>query len=212
MGFTMRRRILVADDSRTQQALIDLALRGGGFDPILISTGTAAAAELLREDGPSLAILDWQMPGLTGVEIARLVRARASRRHVYIVVLTADGHPSRLVEALQAGADDFAVKPCTPTELVARAHVGDRIVRLHEELALKVAELEAEKRNVLQLEGLLPMCMHCHRVRNGVSDWQKMERYIESRSSAKVSHGLCDTCLETHYPDSPECPPTRRVG
>src|SRR5262249_16386679 len=149
---------------------------------------------------PPIALLDWNMPGVEGPQICEYVRARAGS-YTYMILLTARNQTSDVVTGLKAGADDFITKPFNPEELLARIRVRQRIIRLETSLATKVAELEAARAQVGQLEGLLPICMHCHKVRTEEKTWQQIEAYVEQRSSTRFSHGLCDGCLTKLYPE-----------
>jgi len=90
---------------------------------------------LEQEDGPKLAILDWMMPNLDGVEVCRAIKMRAAGPYVYIILLTAKGRQEEINEGLEAGADDYITKPFDLQELKARLRVGKRILELHEQLA-----------------------------------------------------------------------------
>ena len=79
---------------------------------------------------------------------------------------------------------------------------------LEHSLEAKIRELEQERTKVKQLQGLLPICMHCGRIRDG-GQWEELEAYIESHSDAVFSHGLCQQCMSKHYPRRPD---DRRPG
>jgi phosphoserine phosphatase RsbU/P len=100
------------------------------------------------------------------------------------------------VAGLEAGADDYLVKPVNLSELRARLHVGVRVVTLQERLANKVTELQATLDKVRQLRGLLPICSYCKRIRNEQNCWERVEVYVTEHTDAKFTHGICPTCLE----------------
>ncbi|HSA22164.1 MAG TPA: response regulator, partial [Myxococcota bacterium] len=118
----------------------------------------------------------------------------------YLIVLTARGERADLLEGLAAGADDYLTKPFDPDELRSRLRVGERVLALQAGLAAKVRELEGALRHVKQLQGLLPVCMHCKKVRDESQIWHRVEAYIEEHSQARVTHALCDECLARFYP------------
>src|SRR5439155_1751234 len=122
--------------------------------------GAAAWDALQREDAPNLAILDWMMPGLDGLEICRRARGRTNARPLYIILLTARAQRQDTIDGLGAGADDFVTKPFDPAELRARVSVGVRVVELQRELAARIADLEAALARVDQLHGILPICSY----------------------------------------------------
>ena len=138
------------------------------------------------------------MPGLDGPELCRLLRADPVRAHVYLVLLTARSSPTDVVEGLEAGADDYLVKPVNLSELRARLHVGVRVVSLQERLANKVAELQATLDKVRQLRGLLPICSYCKRINDTENGWVQIESYVARRTDASFTHGICPDCYTGH--------------
>jgi DNA-binding response OmpR family regulator len=106
--------------------------------------------ELRKKDAPSLAILDWMMPGMDGVEICR--RVREVDRVLYLILLTARGSKENIVEGLGAGADDYLVKPFDKDELHARILVGLRVMALQAALADRVKELELASAVISELK------------------------------------------------------------
>jgi len=127
--------ILVADDSLVSRRLLEAVLRKWGFDVVLVSSGTEAWQVLQREDAPKLAILDWMMPGLSGPEVCSLVREnRASAAYTYIILLTSRNEKEDLIAGMEAGADDYLVKPFDNNELKVRLGPGRRIVELQSQL------------------------------------------------------------------------------
>jgi response regulator RpfG family c-di-GMP phosphodiesterase len=113
-------------------------------------------------------------------------------------MVTAKGHDTDKVEALEAGANDYITKPFSPPVLKARIGVATRVVGLQRELAHKVTELEAALLEVQVLHGLLPICSYCKKIRDDGDYWQQIEVYISERSDAEFSHGICPDCYETH--------------
>ena len=128
-------RVLVAEDSVIYQRLVGNCLRDWGFSPIMAKDGTEAWQVLRRPDAPKLVLLDWVLPGLDGIEICRRIRqAGSDRPYSYVIVLTGKTGQKDMLEAMQAGADDYIVKPFDEPALRARLSVGKRILDLHEEL------------------------------------------------------------------------------
>ena len=127
-------RILIADDSIVSRHLLDATLRKWGYDVVVASDGIEAWNHLQKEDAPSLAILDWVMPGLTGPEVCHLVRKRARERYTYLLLLTSKSLKEDLIEGMEAGADDYITKPFDQHELKVRLRAGTRIVELQTEL------------------------------------------------------------------------------
>jgi YesN/AraC family two-component response regulator len=116
---------------------------------------------------------------------------------MYLMLLTSLESKGHIVAGLDAGADDYLVKPFDPEELRARINVGVRVLSLQERLADRVKELQEALANVKVLHGLLPICSYCKRIRGDDQYWQQVEGYIAQHSDAQFSHGICPTCYAT---------------
>lgn len=204
MKMAPRTRVLLAEDEPVTRRLLEAQLTRFGFEVISVSDGLKAWEVLQSPDAPPLVVLDWNMPGLDGPDVCKRIRESTRAGYTYMLLVTARNAKSDVVEGLSAGADDFISKPVDPDELHARLRTGERIVRLEQTLALQVKELQAAAEHVKELQGMIPICMHCKRIRNQSQIWEKVETYIEQRSDAKFSHALCAECLNTHYPDTDE--------
>ena len=128
------RKLLVAEDNPVFQCMLRNLLTRWGYEVIIVPDGLEAWNLLNREDAPRLAILDWMMPGLDGVEICRRLRATPREPYIYVVLLTARTDSGDLVEGMDAGADDYLTKPLRPHELRVRLRAGRRIIELQEQL------------------------------------------------------------------------------
>jgi len=189
-------RILIAEDDAVPRHLLQTTLTKWGYEVISTTDGMQALDALSRPDAPSLAILDWMMPGLDGAEVCRRARSLRTDRLLYIVLLTSKGSKEDVVHGLTAGADDYIVKPFDRSELKARINAGERILRLQAELAARVKELELALANVKLLQGLLPICCYCKKIRNDQNYWQQVDTYIADHSEAQFTHGICPECRE----------------
>jgi CheY-like chemotaxis protein len=201
-----RPAVLVADDSKVERAMLEHILSREGFPIVMAVDGHAAVKVLEDPESPRLVLLDWEMPGPNGPEIVRWLRKQPHGRAAYVVLLTGKDSTDDIVEGLDSGADDFMTKPFRADELLARLRAGARVLWLQRQLAEEVARLEATMAEVRRLRGLIPICMHCHRIRTEGEHWQKLEAYIEEHSDASFSHSLCEDCLKVHYPEDPDAP------
>jgi phosphoserine phosphatase RsbU/P len=190
-------KILVAEDDRVSRLLLETHLKKWGHEPVTTADGTEAWEILQKDDAPPLAILDWMMPGLDGVEVCRRARAREDARPLYIILLTARADRQDTIDGLGAGADDYVTKPFDGAELRARVSVGVRVAELQGELAARIAELEQALARVDKLHGILPICSYCKKVRNDTNAWQQVESYVSAHSAVRFNHGVCPECTKT---------------
>jgi sigma-B regulation protein RsbU (phosphoserine phosphatase) len=188
-------KILIAEDDPVSRLFLEMTLVKWGYEVAVACDGNQAW-QALQSDPPSMAILDWMMPGIDGAEVCRRIRATQTMTPLYIIMLTAKSDKKDLVDALDAGADDYVTKPFDRQELRARIGVGMRIAELQKNLADRVLELEAALSRVRQLQGLLPICSYCKKVRDDQNYWQQVDSYISKRTEVEFSHSICPTCYD----------------
>jgi len=196
---TRAMRVLIAEDDATSRRLLESMLKKWGYDVVVTCDGKEAWAALEADNSPRLVILDWMMPGIDGVELCRLIRRTHTLSPPYIILLTVRDRKEDIVTGLEAGGNDYVTKPFNGNELRARIEVGQRVVGLQSALAGKVRELEQALAHVKTLQGLLPICMHCHKIRDDQDSWQKLEEYISEHSEADFSHSICPECFARYY-------------
>ena len=170
--------LLVDDDPAARMALGEL-LEHAGHEVVTAAGGQAAWAALQDEYFP-LMLLDRVMPDLDGIELCRRIRARRQPRYTYVILVTMVGGKEPYLEGMDAGADDYFSKPFDPDELRARLRVAERVLNLQEELA--------------HLRGLLSICAYCKAIRDEHDAWVPVEQYIQERTPAFFSHGICPHC------------------
>jgi DNA-binding response OmpR family regulator len=127
-------KILIAEDNAVSRRFLETCLTKWGYEVISAKDGSEAWEVLQKEDPPRLAILDWMMPKMDGVQVCRKVRKGPQEAYVYILLLIAKGEKSDLVKAIEAGAGDYLTKPFEPDELKVRLRAGRRIIELQEEV------------------------------------------------------------------------------
>jgi CheY-like chemotaxis protein len=187
--------ILIAEDHTATRFMLVSLLERQGFQVQAVGDGLAAQTALSMPDGPSIALLDWGLPHVSGLEVCRAVREWRRQRFVYMIVVTARDSLEDLATAFEAGADDFIRKPFDPVEILARLRSGQRIVELEHRLSSRIAECEAALDNVHKLKRLLPICMYCKKVRDDSRYWQEIELYIHEQTGTDFSHGICPGCM-----------------
>jgi len=137
-------KVLVADDSLVMRRLLEASISSWGYEPVSAADGDQAWDILSSADPPPIAILDWMMPGLSGLAICRRLRERQAPPYVYVILLTSRGLREDIVEGLNAGADDYIVKPFDKHELEVRLRAGRRIIELQAELMSAQARLREQ--------------------------------------------------------------------
>jgi CheY-like chemotaxis protein len=170
-------KVLIAEDDRVSRRLLERKLESWGYDVISCSNGAEAWQKLHGDCAPRLAILNWMMPGMDGVEVCREIRKQSQPGYLYIVLLTARDSKKDIIEGIEAGADDYITKPFNPHELKVRIRAGRRILEMQHEL------MQREKlRGVLEMAGAT-----CH----------------EFNQPMQVISGYCELLLRQLPEDSP---------
>jgi sigma-B regulation protein RsbU (phosphoserine phosphatase) len=194
-------RILIAEDDLTSRSMLAAVLRKAGHEVVETVDGAAAWDALRRPDAPRLAILDWMMPGMDGLDVVRRVRAPRTDRPPYIIMLTAKGSKADIIAGLEAGANDYLAKPFDLGELRARVEAGRRMVEMQDALASKVEELRQALDQIKTLRGIVPICASCKKIRDDQGYWSQVEVYVRDHTEAQFSHGICPECMKKLYPE-----------
>jgi phosphoserine phosphatase RsbU/P len=189
--------VLIADDDKVTLNVLNDALTRAGYDVITATDGEQAWRKL-QQSPAQLAVLDWLMPGMEGIEICRRAAKEPKLANSYFILLTGKDTTDDLVLGLQAGASDYLRKPFHEAELLARVEVGIRFIKLQKKLAERVEEMERALATVRRLEGLLPICSYCKRIRNEQDYWERVDNYISQHTNVRFSHNICPDCYEKH--------------
>ncbi len=171
--------VLIAEDDEATRSVLAAQLRKLEY-AVLEAADGAEAWDIFQRESPAVVITDWMMPEINGPELCRRIRAMNRREYTYLMILTAVDKQRGYVEGMKAGADDFVTKPADFLELTVRLRVARRILALQREMQ--------------HLEGLLPICPKCKKIRVSDSVWEPVESYISDRSEAHFSHGICPEC------------------
>jgi len=191
-------KILIAEDDLTSRRILEAILAKWNYEVIATSDGLEAWQALQTENAPPIAIIDWMMPGMDGVDFCRKIRQTQTLTSTYIILLTSKAQQEDVVAGLEAGANDYIRKPFEREELRARIQVGERVVELQAALADRVKMLEEAIIKIKTLQGLLPICSYCKKIRNDQDYWQQIETYVAEHTQAEFTHGICPDCLEKH--------------
>jgi len=176
-------RILIAEDDFTSRSILTAVLKKWGFDPVVAEDGGAAWDVLQRPDAPRLILLDWNMPGMDGLEICRRLREIGSSNPPYVILLTARGEKGDIVKGLEAGSNDYVAKPYDNEELQARIRVGQRMLELQSHLL--------EARDALKYQATHDFLTGVYN-RRAIRDRLKEEISRAGREKESLSVGMLD--------------------
>lgn len=185
-------KILIADDDLVMLELLGETVTALGHRVVKVTDGAAALEVLESPEPPGLALLDWVMPKLNGLEICQALRRPGERGpETYLILVTARTRKMDVVEGLRAGAHDYVTKPFNPDELAARIEIGIRTSCLERRLRSKVREMDSLQARLRSAEGLLS-CPDCLRA-NGSPDW--LRAVDEHRQQHGHSSAPCPACI-----------------
>ncbi|WP_320040399.1 response regulator [uncultured Desulfobacter sp.] len=184
--------ILIVDDERLNIKLLTELLRDK-YKIMAAKNGEQALKAARGNVPPDLILLDIMMPGIDGYEVCKRLKADEKTKHIPVIFVTAVTETQDAARGFQAGAVDFIQKPLNLVMAKAR-------VDLHIKLHKTMDELKEALSQVKKLSGLLPICMHCKKIRDDKGYWNQIEAYIDNHSEAQFSHSICNECAEKHYP------------
>ena len=189
-----RYRILAVDDEYINTQVIKLLLREE-YD-VLTALNGEEAIDMVKRYIPDLILLDVMMPDISGFEVCKIIKADELYADIPIIFLTAlDTHDGQL-EGLELGAIDYLTKPIKLPLLKLRVRNHMALKEQRDQLVRQKEELEAALARVKQLEGIIPICMYCKKIRDDQQSWHQLESYISNHSEARFSHGMCPHCAE----------------
>ncbi len=175
-------KVLIAEDDPVSSYVLAVRIRKMGHEVLTAENGRDAW-QAYKRDHPRLVITDWMMPEVNGIELTRRIRKADSNLYTYVILLTALSGRNNFLEGMEAGADDFVIKPLEADGLRIRLRVAERILSLQHE------------RN--RLEGLLPICAYCKRIRDEGDHWHSLEDFVGEKTDASFSPTLCPNCKTT---------------
>lgn len=197
-------RVTIVDDDPTTLKVVERALTRWGYEPQCHTDSVAAWKQAERDPAPGLWVVDWSMPVLDGIALTRRLRAHVRLKTSYVLMLTSRDTRADLRDSFEAGVDDYLVKPCDPDELRLRVGAGARLLRVQRDLEQRIDELARATAEIQELRGMLPICMHCHKIRDPSDRWDDLVKYVSDHTNLAFSHCLCPDCLATYYPEDAE--------
>ncbi len=209
-----QKNILIVDDTLDNLRLLSKILLDSGYKVRAVSNGTKALATIKKEP-PDLILLDIMMPEMNGLEVCGRLKSKKITDHIPVIFLSALHDVKDKINAFKAGGVDYISKPFQVEEVLVRINTHLTICELQNQLELKnnqlheqnkqlkrrQAELQQTLENIKTLQGLIPICANCNKVRDDNGFWEQVESYISKHSEAIFSHCICPDCAKKYYPE-----------
>ncbi len=192
--------LVAAGDPIIRQAL-ESYLGFWDCETVMVFDDRELLHRLELENHPSLLIIDGGMEGMDTDAVCRHIRLASRTVRPYIILISHGGASERGVFDADSGPDDLLDSPFTEREFHARVSAAMRIIDLETELSSLVLNLRQATTKIQKLNGLLPICSHCKKIRDDRGYWNEVEKYISDHSDAEFSHSICPGCLHQYYPD-----------
>ncbi|MCP4580746.1 MAG: response regulator [candidate division Zixibacteria bacterium] len=204
------RKILIIDDQPINiEQIVNFLEETGESYRLFQAIDGEMGCEVAEKIVPDLIITDWEMPVMSGIEAVKRIKSRKATKDIPIIMSSGVMTTSEnLKTALEAGAVDYIRKPIDKIELIARVRsillLADSYVEIRhqrDELGEKNRDLKIAIDKVKTLNGLLPICSSCKKIRDDKGYWNEVETYVKEHSDAEFSHGICPECVKELYPD-----------
>jgi CheY-like chemotaxis protein len=197
-----KNKILIVDDTPANIQVLNETLNNE-FKTYFALEGSEALQKA-QSIMPDLILLDIMMPALDGFEVCRRLKESEQLRNIPVIFITALGQPEEELRGLTMGAADYITKPFNPGLVLLRVrnHIELKIQR--DALEQRTVELEKALGEIKVLQGIIPICAACKKIRDDQGYWQQLEGYINDHSNAKFSHSICPACAKELYPEQYE--------
>jgi response regulator RpfG family c-di-GMP phosphodiesterase len=191
--------MMAIDDNPVNLQLLVEGL-GDKFE-VVCCTGGEEALQLVEACIPDLILLDIQMPGMSGYEVCQRLKSMATVKDVPVIFLTAMSQLDDEIKGLEYGAVDYITKPFDMRIVRLRAGTQLELRRSKRLLEERTQQLEQTLHDLRTLQEIIPICMHCKKIRDDVGAWNRLEDYISRHTGSNFSHGICPDCLREYYGD-----------
>lgn len=188
--------VLVVDDTRVNVDLLVLLLQKENYTVRFAESGKEALQKIAATP-PDLILLDIMMPQMDGYETCVRIKSNPLSKHIPIIFITALSETNDKIKGFQVGGVDFITKPFEVREVLARVKAHLTIQHLNKTLAAKNSELVKALEEVKSLQGIVPICSKCKKIRDDDGFWQRVEQYVSERTGAQFSHSYCPSCLQS---------------
>ena len=185
--------VLIVDDAAENLRIL-MELLKDDYRVIPMKSAKAALEKLAQDPLPDLALLDIVMPEMDGYELCSRLKGDPRTEEIPVIFITAVSEAMDDAKAFELGAVDYVPKPFNPLTVKARVNTH---IKLHRTLK----ELQDALKDIRTVSGLIPICASCKKIRDDKGFWSQVEEYIEERSDAQFSHGICPKCRDELYPE-----------
>lgn len=193
--------VMIVDDDPDVLYATARIVKKAGFRVIQASSAAECRA-LVQEQPPDLLLLDVVLPDTSGSELCKEIKADPECKNIFVILISGLKTSSQeQAEGLDVGADGYIARPISNQELEARVKAMVRILRAERETRRLFQELQEAQAQVKVLQGLLPICCHCNKIRDDAGYWKRLETFIQENSEAFFSHGICPECEKKYYSD-----------
>lgn len=188
-------KILIAEDEFTTRMMVQVSLENWGYDVLDASDGKEALSLFAKGEKPRIVILDWEMPGVDGLEVCQSMKEQNPDDPLYIILLTGRDSEKDILQGFDAGADDYITKPFSGDELRARIRVAARLVRMQDMLKESVGELKTALDQVEALQGSIVVCEKCNKIEQmDDGSWAELSEFLESDEHGRCLKVICPEC------------------
>jgi len=197
---TENQLILIVDDAPKNVQLLGSLLKENCYRVAFVNNGRHAL-DLITKKAPDLILLDIMMPEMDGFEVCKKLKADEKTRYIPIIFISALNDVNDKVTAFSLGGADYITKPFQSEEILARVKTHLTMRRLYKRLEDKNVQLQKALDENKILQGIIPICANCKKIRDDKGFWKQVEAYISEHSVAQFSHGICPGCVQKLYPE-----------
>lgn len=194
----MKNKILIVDDERSNISLLANALKEA-YTVLAAKNGEEGLKRAVGPNPPDLILLDIIMPGMDGYEVCEKLKATPETRDIPVIFVTGVNRVQDEAKGFELGAVDYITKPFNMSIVLARIRTQIELRETHRKLIAQNEEMRRAMAEIRRLQGFLPICASCKKIRDDEGYWQRIEKYIQDRSDAVFSHSICPECAAEMY-------------
>lgn len=187
-------KILIAEDEYTTRLMVQVCLENWGYSIESVEDGKKAWDIINQKNPPQIAVLDWEMPGISGIDLCRKIKSLDRSSPIHVILLTARDSKNDISQGFEAGADDYITKPFNDDELGARIRVAERIVTIQSSLNSSLEELREALDMVQSFEEPVAVCSKCQKIGAFDGSWRTPEKLLEYPVDPRFIQLDCPSC------------------